>query len=139
MAGRESGRVRPDRVAEQIRMDVATILQSELKDPRLGLVTCTRVSLTRDLKSAKIYVSVLGDDKAQHDTMTALSSATGFVRRSLSKRLGLRAAPEIRFVFDPSVEYGIRLEELLREAKVGGADDEAPSSDEDETGPSALE
>ncbi len=98
-------------------MDAALILQSQLKDPRLPLVTCTRVSVTNDLKSAKLYVSVLGDEAQKARTMKVLEGATGYVRRLLAERLGLRSAPEIRFVFDPSIEYGIRLEELLQSEK----------------------
>ena len=110
-------RIRPERVAEQLRMDVADILQHELKDPRLGLVTCTRVDLTGDLRHAKLYVSVLGEESAKKSSMEALESATGYVRRQLSKRLGLRVSPEIVFVFDPSVEYSIRLEGLIEETR----------------------
>jgi ribosome-binding factor A len=116
-------RVRPERLAEQIRVDAALILQSHLKDPRLPLVTCTRVSVTSDLKSAKIYVSVLGNETEQKKAMEVLEGATGYVRRLLSERLRLRASPEIRFVFDPSVEYGIRLEELLKETRGDDSDD----------------
>ena len=86
-------RIRPERVAEQLRMDVADILQNDLKDPRLGLVTCTRVDLTSDLRHAKLYVSVLGDENAKDSSMNALESATGYVRRKLSTRLGLRVSP----------------------------------------------
>jgi ribosome-binding factor A len=98
-------------------MDVAEILQTELKDPRLPLVTCTRVSVTNDLKSAKLYVSVLGDEARKKGAMKVLEGATGYVRRLLAQRLSLRTAPEVRFVFDPSIEYGIRLEELLQSEK----------------------
>ena len=117
MSRNRGERVRPERLAEQIRMDVAKILQSELKDPRLPLVTCTRVAVTNDLKSAKLYVSVLGDEAQRKRAMKVLEGATGYVRRLLAQRLGLRAAPEVRFVFDPSIEYGIRLEELLQSEK----------------------
>ncbi len=117
MSRNRGERVRPERLAEQIRMDAALILQSQLKDPRLPLVTCTRVSVTNDLKSAKLYVSVLGDEAQKARTMKVLEGATGYVRRLLAERLGLRSAPEIRFVFDPSIEYGIRLEELLQSEK----------------------
>lgn len=117
-------------------MDVAEILQSHVKDPRLPLITCTRVSVTNDLKHAKLYVSVLGDELARERAMAVLEKATGYVRRLLAHRLALRAAPEIRFVFDPSVEYGIRLEELLRENRdsseggpSGNPDDEEPVDD----------
>jgi ribosome-binding factor A len=113
-------------------MDAAEILQSGLKDPRLPLVTCTRVTVTNDLKSAKLYVSVLGDEAQKKRAMKILDGATGYVRRLLAERLGLRSAPEIRFVFDPSIEYGIRLEELLQ------AEKDRPQSvgdDESESGP----
>jgi len=117
---RGGARVRPERVAEQIRVEIAGILQRDLKDPRVGLATCTRVQLSRDLKVAKIYVSVLGSSEEQKRTMAALEGASGFVRRLLGQRLGLRASPEVRFLFDPSVEYGIRLERLIQEARHQG-------------------
>ena len=117
------------------------ILQRELKDPRIGLITVTRVDLTRDLRHAKIYVSMLGDAEQREGTMEALRGATGFVRRQLASRLALRVSPEIVFVYDPSVEYGIRLEALIDETKERSpaepeeAEDgasEAPPSDETE-------
>jgi ribosome-binding factor A len=114
---RHTPRVRPERVAEQIRVEVAGILQRELKDPRIGLTTCTRVQVSGDLRVAKVYVSVLGDSSEQDQTMKALGRASGYVRRILSKRLGLRASPEVRFLFDPSVEYGIRLDKILEETR----------------------
>lgn len=112
---RSGARVRPERVAEQVRMEIAGILQRDLKDPRVGLATCTRVLVSRDLKVAKIYVSVLGTPEEQKRTMAALEGASGFVRRLLGQRLGLRSSPEVRFLFDPSVEYGIKLERMIQE------------------------
>lgn len=129
MARQRGQRIRPGRVAEQLRMDVADILQNDLKDPRLGLVTCTRVDLTNDLRHAKLYVSVLGEEKEKDRSMQALESATGYVRRQLSRRLGLRVSPEIVFVFDPSVEYSIRLEGLIEETKR-----RSPSTDDEDEG-----
>lgn len=117
MARPKGQRIRPERVAEQMRVDVAEILQRELKDPRLGLVTCTRVDMTNDLRHGKIYVSILGGASEQESSMAALESATGYVRRLLTSRLRLRVSPEIVFVFDPSVEYAIRLEGLIEETK----------------------
>jgi len=115
-------RVRPERVAEQIRMEIGEILQRELKDPRVRGSTCTRVQVSGDLKVAKVYVSVLAEPDQQKEVLRALEHASGFVRRLLGQRLALRSAPEIRFVFDPSVEYGIELERLLDQVR--------PSSDE---------
>jgi len=110
-------------VAERIRVEIADILQRELKDPRIGLATCTRVQVSGDLRVAKVYVSVLAARREQETTMKALVNASGFVRRALSKRLGLRVSPEVRFLFDPSVEYGIRLERLIEETKEHDPDD----------------
>ncbi len=129
MARQRGVRIRPERVAEQLRMDVADILQNDLKDPRLGMVTCTRVDLTNDLRHAKVYVSVLGEDK--DDSMRALESAAGYVRRKLARRLGLRVSPEIVFVFDPSVEYSIRLEGLIEETKRRSPVSPEPDSPDD--------
>ena len=116
--------MRPERLAEQVRMDVAEILQNHLKDPRLPLVTCTRVEVTGDLRHAKLYVSVLGGDEVRARAMEVLERATGYVRHLLAARLGLRVAPEIRFVFDPSIEYGIRLEELIQSTREPGSQDD---------------
>ena len=113
------------------------LIQRELKDPRLGLVTCTRVKLTSDLKQARIYVSVLGDDDAHESSLVALRSAVGFVRRRLAARLDMRVSPEIEFVFDPAVEYGIELERLLSEARERDA--EIPESAEEADTETRLE
>ena len=140
---RSGPRVRPERVAEQVRMEIAAILQRDLKDPRVGLATCTRVQITRDLKLARIYVSVLGTPEEQKRAMAALEGASGFVRRLLGQRLTLRASPEVRFLFDPSVEYGIKLERIIQgfhdqdsgldAASQGGpAGEPDPSNDGDE-------
>jgi ribosome-binding factor A len=110
-------------------MDAAAILQGELKDPRLPLVTCTRVVVTSDLKIAKLYVSVLGDEAQKEAAMKVLEGATGYVRHLLAERLGLRSAPEVRFVFDPAVEYGIRLEELLQAEKDRSKTGDEPERD----------
>lgn len=120
---------RSERVSEQIRITVAEILQRDLKDPRLGLVTCTRVSLTRDLRYAKVYVSVLGDEDERKRTMEGLVRATGYVRKLASSRLALRVSPEIEFVFDPSIEYSIRLETLIEETKKNSPVDDTDEDD----------
>ena len=120
---RGTSRLRPERVAEQVRIEIAEILQRELKDPRIGLATCTRVSVSGDLGVAKVYVSVLGNSEEQKNTMAALEHAAGYVRRLLSQRLGLRSSPEVRFAYDPSVEYSIRLDELIEENKKRSPED----------------
>jgi len=124
---RSGARIRPERVAEQVRIEIAGILQRDLNDPRVGLATCTRVQVSRDLKVAKVYISVLGTSEEQKRTMTVLEGASGFVRRLLWQRLSLRVSPEVRFLFDPSVEYGIKLERLLQESRRPETDEEAPA------------
>ena len=126
---RNTARIRPERVAEAIRIEIAAILQRDLNDPRIGLATCTRVQVSGDLRVAKVYISVLADSQEQETTMKTLGRASGFVRRLLSQRLDLRVSPEVRFIFDPSVEYSIRLESLIEETKRGADEDENPDSE----------
>ncbi len=104
---------RRERVAEAIRREVAGILRFELADPRVRRATVTRVALTGDLTAARVYVSVYGSDADQKETLAVLDRARGRVRTLLGSRVRLRATPEIRFVFDPSVEFSIRLEQIL--------------------------
>jgi ribosome-binding factor A len=106
---------RPDRVADQIRAEVAELLTRELQDPGLGFVTVTRVQVTPDLQIARIYYTSLGDDRARRATRRALDRATPFIRRQIGSRLRLRRVPEIQFAFDESVEQHERLERLLQE------------------------
>ena len=104
---------RRERVAEVVRREVAGILRFELADPRVGRATVTRVELTGDLTVARVYVSVYGSDADQKETLAVLGRARGRVRTLLGSRIRLRVTPEIRFVFDPSVEFSIRLEQIL--------------------------
>ena len=108
---------RQDRVAEAIRKEASLIIHDELKDPRIGFVTVTRVELTHDLRSAKIFYSVLGNEEAYKKTKLALDSALGFVRSLIAERIKLRFAPEIAFYEDRSTEYSVRIEEVLNEIR----------------------
>lgn len=106
---------RPDRVAQAIKKEIGSIIHDELRDPRLGFVTVTRVELTRDLRYAKIFFSVLGKEEEFKKTKEALESASGFIRRLIARRINLRFAPEISFKEDKSVEYNIKIQQLLEE------------------------
>ncbi len=129
---------RRERVAEGIRREVAAILRFELADPRVGRATVTRVELTGDLAMARVYVSVYGSDADQQETLAVLGRARGRVRTLLGSRIRLRATPEIRFVFDPSVEFSIRLEQILdRERAVRPRTSGEESGDGDESGAEA--
>lgn len=110
---------RQERLADQIRSEVAEMIAGELKDPRIGFVTVTRVDLSADLHHARVLVSVLGDVEAQQKTLAGLSSATGYVRREITQRLRLRRAPELVFILDHGAEEGQRIETLLQKLKEG--------------------
>ena len=109
---------RSDRVAEAIRMQAATFLSDGAKDPRLvGMVTVTAVDVSRDLRQAKIYVSILGTETERASTFEALSSMTSHLRSLLARSLQLRAAPEISFKIDESVARAAKIESLLAQVR----------------------
>lgn len=108
---------RYEKVAEAIRQEVSSIIHDELKDPRLGFVTVTRVEMTPDLRFAKIFFSVLGSQEEQLNSKKALDSGIGFIRRLIAQRIQLRLAPEIMFKEDKSGEYSIRIQEVLDEIR----------------------
>jgi ribosome-binding factor A len=124
---------RPERVADQIRAEVTTIIARELHDPGLGFVTVTRVQVSPDLQQARVFYTSLGDSAAQKNTARALERATGFMRRQIGQRLRLRRTPELLFTFDDTVGYQDRVEQLLREIA------EEQSSKPIEPGPDAPE
>jgi len=110
---------RHDRLADQIRAEVAGIVEGELKDPRIGFVTVTRVDLSADRSHARVLVSVLGDEEARSQSLAGLASAVGYVRREVTQRLRLRRAPEVVFVLDRGAEEAARIEQLLDQIKEG--------------------
>ena len=106
---------RLSRVAEAIKEEVAQILQQELKDPRIGFVTITAVTVTADLQHATIYFSLLETHGNMKETLAGLKSASGFIRKLLGERLRIRVTPEINFRADPSIAESIRICKLLDE------------------------
>jgi ribosome-binding factor A len=107
-------------VNQLIKEEVSMLLQRELKDPRLGFVTVTEVDTAKDLRVAKVFVSVLGDDEQWKASMAALTSARGFVRNWLRQHLDLRITPEIVFQPDRSMEHAARIQALLKNLQGGG-------------------
>lgn len=103
------------------------MVQFELKDPRIGFVTLTGVEVSADIQHAKIFYTVMGDASTRGKTSTGLEKAIPFIRRELGRRLHLRTIPEIIFQYDSSIEYGTRIESLLKEAGLDGADDQENS------------
>ena len=120
---------RPDRVADQIRSELATLLAREVHDPGIGFVTLTRVQVSPDLQIAKVMYTTLGDQKAQMASARALERAAPFLRRQLGARLRLRRSPELRFMYDDSVAGQDRIERILNELNAAGG---VPASDDPE-------
>ncbi len=107
---------RPHRLAEEIKREVTDMLQVELNDPRIcKLTSITDVEVSRDLRYAKVFVSVYGTEQEQSQTLVGLQSAGGFIRMELGKRIRLRFLPELTFSLDPSIKRGIELTHLISE------------------------
>jgi ribosome-binding factor A len=120
---------RSQRMAEQIRRDLAEIVRDELKDPRMGFLSFTAVKLSRDLSNAVIYCSVMEDDK-QAETLDTLNRAAGFLRSNLASRIRARTVPLLKFVNDDSVSRGAAMEDLIRKAV---SSDEHRNDNDDES------
>ena len=116
------------RLAEAIKKEVSDLLREEMKDPRIGFVSITAVRVSKDLRYAEIYASILGEPEEQKATMAALVSARGFVRSEIGKRIRLRHTPEISFKQDQSIAQGVHLVRLIDELnqEKGGLDHEQP-------------
>jgi ribosome-binding factor A len=104
---------RPERLAAELRDEVARMVASDLKDPRVGFVTVTRVEISSDLRYARVFVGVLGSEEERERSLGALRHAAGFVRREIGRRLRLRFAPEIDFRYDRGLEATDRVARLL--------------------------
>ena len=108
---------RADRVNALLQRELGTLISEELRDPRIAFSTVTGVEVTSDLRSARVHVSVLGDDEQIASTMSALEEAKAFLRRELGSRTELRYVPELAFVNDRTAERAARISSLLREAR----------------------
>lgn len=116
------GQLRIEKVQELIKQEVSQIILRELKDPRIGFVTVTQVDVTGDLRSAKIYVSLMGDEEQIKDCWTGLQKSLGYIRREIGKRIRLRCTPELSFQLDKSLDYSVHIQELLLKIKASEAD-----------------
>jgi ribosome-binding factor A len=118
---------RASRVSEVIQREVAVILQTEMKDPRVADVTITYTKMSRDMSTARVHFTRPGDEEAIRDTLRVLNKATGFIRHELAERVDLRYIPNVRFFYDASVERGRHVTELIDQAisRQSGGDDEA--------------
>ena len=108
--------VKNTRINGEVLKELSNIIRSEIKDPRINPMTSVvSVAVAPDLKTCKAYISVLGDEQSQKDTITGLKSAEGYIRRELARTVNLRNTPEIKFILDQSIEYGINMSKLIDE------------------------
>lgn len=121
---------RPQKVAEQIRIELSQLLARDVHDPGIGFITLTKVSVTPDLQLARVYYTSLGDEKGLRETDKALRRALPFLRRQIAQRVRLRRVPEIEFFYDKSVAQHDRVEQILQELKAE-ADARPPVLDAD--------
>jgi ribosome-binding factor A len=117
---------RPDRVADQIRAELAALLAREVHDPGIGFVTLTRVQVSGDIQQARVFYTTLGDDKARRSTARALDRAGSFLRRQIGARLRLKRVPQLVFVYDESIAGQDRIEQILSEIHAGAHNDPDP-------------
>ncbi|MGD6965098.1 30S ribosome-binding factor RbfA [Rossellomorea vietnamensis] len=105
---------RSNRVGEQMKKELSDIIGRKIKDPRIGFVTVTDVEVSGDLQQAKVFITVLGDEEQRENTLKGLAKAKGFIRSEIGQRVRLRKTPELIFEFDESINYGNRIESLLK-------------------------
>lgn len=123
---------RPDRVAEEIRHEIGTLLmRGEVHDPGIGFITVTRVKVSPDLQVARIYYTSMADEKGKAATKAALARALPFLRRQIGQRINLRRVPEIVFHFDEGIAHQARVEELIIEIKAKEAAEQAERDAQD--------
>jgi ribosome-binding factor A len=115
---------RPDRVADQIRSELASLLARDVHDPGVGFVTLTRVHVTPDLQMARVSYTTLGDEKARAASAKALERAAPFLRRQIGQRLRLKRTPELRFLYDDAVAGQDRIEQILKDLRPSDAPDD---------------
>jgi ribosome-binding factor A len=122
---------RPDRVADQIRSELGLLLTREVHDPGIGFVTVTRVQVSPDLQQARVFYTVLGDEKARSNSERALGRAVPFLRRQIGSRLRFKRVPELKFLYDESVAGQDRIEQLLNEIRTQPQSSHDPSQVDD--------
>jgi ribosome-binding factor A len=110
---------RAERLGELLLAEISALIARDIKDPRIGFVTFTRVEMSDDLRHAKVFVSMIGPTPEKARTLQGLSSATGYIRRQLGRVLHLRYTPAITFLLDESLEHGAKIAQLLRQLQTG--------------------
>lgn len=124
--------IKNTRINMEVQRELSEIIRNGIKDPRIHPMTSViSVEVTPDLKFCKAYISVLGSEEAGQATIQGLKSAEGYVRRELARRVNLRNTPEIKFILDQSIEYGVNMSRLIDEVTKDLRDEEAPDHEED--------
>ena len=123
--------IKNTRVNTEVQRELSNILRGGIKDPRVAPMTSVvAVEVAPDLKTCKAYISVLGDEKAQKDTLAGLNSAAGYIKRTLAKNVNLRNTPDIHFIIDQSIEYGVHMSKMIDDVRK--KDEEAIKENEEE-------
>jgi ribosome-binding factor A len=123
--------LRQKRVADRLQVEISELFQREMNDPRLQLVTVTRVVIDRELEYANVFVSTMGDETRQAEVLAILKGAHGFIRREVGRRVKLRRTPEIIFHWDPAPEKGEQVEQLLDQLRAQSQASAAPETEPD--------
>ena len=122
--------IKNTRINGEVQRELSNIIRGEIKDPRINpLTSVVAVEVASDLKTCKAYISVLGDEESQAKTLAGLKSAAGFLRSKLAKTVNLRNTPEIRFVLDQSIEYGVKMSKMIDEVTKDIRDDNEEETD----------
>ena len=105
---------RVDRIAELIKQELASVLSQEARDPRIGFITITEVKMSDDLKYARVFYSMLGNESSKEETARGLAKAAGFLQHDIASKLNLRFTPHLSFVLDPSLDEGMKIDKIIR-------------------------
>lgn len=125
--------IKNTRINGEVLRELSNIIRGEIKDPRINPMTSVvAVEVAPDLKTCKAFISVLGDEQSQKDTLEGLRSAEGYIRRQLAHNINLRNTPEIRFILDQSIEYGVNMSKLIDDVNAGRANREKDDENEEE-------
>lgn len=126
--------IKNTRINVEVQKELSNLISREIKDPRINPMTSVvAVEVSPDLKTAKVYISVLGDEESKNATRLGLKSAASFMRGQLARKLNLRNTPELTFVIDNSIEYGVRMSKLINEVNSGLTDENDIASEEDDS------
>lgn len=125
--------IKNTRINGEVQRELSNIIRGEIKDPRINpLTSVVAVEVAPDLKTCKAYISVLGDEESQKNTLAGLKSAEGFIRSKLAKSINLRNTPEIKFVLDQSIEYGVKMSKMIDEVTKDIKDTDSDDSTQEE-------